>query len=84
MAGVEALISQGGLGEPTAGAPASTSAFPGLCTGGTRGLGLPTDPPAACNTKQAFTSFQQGYGHLRLYPCFPLTDFKGSQLLGMP
>ena len=42
-AGVEALISQGALGDPTPSVPASTSALPGLFS---KRLGLPTDPGA--------------------------------------
>ena len=43
VAGAEALISQGGLGDPTPSAPASTPALPGLFS---KGLGLPIDPGA--------------------------------------
>lgn len=42
-AGVEALISQGALGDPTPSVPAITSALPGLFS---KGLGLPIDPGA--------------------------------------
>ena len=43
VTGAEALISQGGLGDSTPSAPASTPALPGLFS---KGLGLPTDPGA--------------------------------------